>query len=530
MNKIYKIIWSEVRKCYVVVAEIAKNRGKSNVRTIVDCLAAHTLARSGRFVMPVAAAGLLLLPMTGWATEIIPANVLPDNQKNTIVNNTSGVYDVYTQRVISNTLGVNQFDKFSLSSGNIANMHFQTKPIQGVTPQKADSLVNLVKARIDVQGTVNAITDGSIGGNLFIISPNGMTVGPAGVINTGHFVAMATSQGYFDELWSSDFSNNKVGNHDSDLHDAVTKDFANFGIRYKAGEQEGKEEGEFKSTNLDFNSDTADKKGIAISGRINARSGIVLGAGNIVIESGAVLKSQGNIDFSNLVNMQNVSGADFSEIDMTAVTDAQSGDIILRSEAKHDFTNNPLIPGAEAYDSVTNVNNHAAVSVKGEITGDRGVDISASGKTTFNNKDWPGLDGLSSVGQEFLNDLGLNITADWAHKINTASVTVDSTGKVRAGGDASLQADSSVAIKIQAKTVGKKEAGSSSVLPVSAVAVVNISNKALVDVKGEMTAGGDLNLAATAGTNVDMMAKATTEKQDGDTLGQRFCSGTVWRK
>ena len=274
MNKIYKIIWSEVRKCYVVVAEIAKNRGKSNVRTIVDCLAAHTLARSGRFVMPVAAAGLLLLPMTGWATEIIPANVLPDNQKNTIVNNTSGVYDVYTQRVISNTLGVNQFDKFSLSSGNIANMHFQTKPIQGVTPQKADSLVNLVKARIDVQGTVNAIKDGSIGGNLFFISPNGMTVGPAGVINTGHFVAMATSQGYFDELWSSDFSNNKVGNHDSDLHDAVTKDFANFGIRYKAGEQEGKEEGEFKSTNLDFNSDAADKKGIAISGRINARSGI----------------------------------------------------------------------------------------------------------------------------------------------------------------------------------------------------------------------------------------------------------------
>ena len=32
MNKIYKIIWSDVRKCYVVVAEIARNRGKNNVR------------------------------------------------------------------------------------------------------------------------------------------------------------------------------------------------------------------------------------------------------------------------------------------------------------------------------------------------------------------------------------------------------------------------------------------------------------------------------------------------------------------
>ena len=38
MNKIYKIIWSDARKCYVVVAEIAKNRGKNNVRTIVEGL------------------------------------------------------------------------------------------------------------------------------------------------------------------------------------------------------------------------------------------------------------------------------------------------------------------------------------------------------------------------------------------------------------------------------------------------------------------------------------------------------------
>ena len=73
----------------------------------------------------LSAAGLLLQPVTGWATEIRPASVLPDNQKNTVVNN-NGVYDVYTQRVINSKLGVNQFDKFTLSGGNITNMHFQT--------------------------------------------------------------------------------------------------------------------------------------------------------------------------------------------------------------------------------------------------------------------------------------------------------------------------------------------------------------------------------------------------------------------
>ena len=42
MNKIYKVIWNEARKCYVVVAEIAKNHGKNNVRSIVERLAAKS--------------------------------------------------------------------------------------------------------------------------------------------------------------------------------------------------------------------------------------------------------------------------------------------------------------------------------------------------------------------------------------------------------------------------------------------------------------------------------------------------------
>ena len=520
MNKIYKIIWSDVRKCYVVVAEIARNRGKNNVRTIVEGLAAHSLARAGRWVLPFVTAGTLLLPVTGWATEITPASVLPADQKNTVVNN-NGVYNVYMQRKIANGPGVNQFDKFKLDSGNIANMHFQTKS-GGL---KADSLVNLVKARIDVQGTVNAIKDGRIGGNLFFISPNGMAVGPKGVINAGRFVALAPSSGYFDNLWSTSFTNNAAGNHDQNVAYAVKNDFAKFGTRYDKDEQEGKEEGEFKATGLEFAEGDADKKGIEIKGKINTRSGIVLGAGKIAIENGAVLKSQKDINFSSLVNTENVSGAAFSNIGMTAVTDDRSGDIILRAEAKHDFTNNPLIPGEETYDSITNVNNHAAVTVKGEISSDAGVDISAASQTTFNNKEWPGISGLSDVVPEFLNDLGITWAVDWAHKVNSAAVTLDSAGKVSAGGDARLQADSTLSIKIQAKTVGKRDPGATTAIPVTAVAVVNASNKALVDVKGELAAEGDISLAATADTTLDVTAKATTEKPDGDTGNAIYLGG-----
>lgn len=41
MNKVYKVIWSNARKCYVVVSEIAKNHGKNNTKNIVSRLAAR---------------------------------------------------------------------------------------------------------------------------------------------------------------------------------------------------------------------------------------------------------------------------------------------------------------------------------------------------------------------------------------------------------------------------------------------------------------------------------------------------------
>ena len=123
---------------------------------------------------------------------------------------------------------------------------------------------------------------------------------------------------------------------------------------------------------------------------------------------------------------------------MTAVTADQSGDIILRAETTHEFVNNPLIPVAETIDAIGKVYNDAYVSVEGEISGDRGVDISSASTTVFNNKEWPGIDGLSSVGPEFLNDMGINLSADWAHKVGRASVTLGATGKVNAGGNASL--------------------------------------------------------------------------------------------
>ena len=513
MNRAYKVIWNNARNCYVVVSEIAKNHGKNNTRSIVSRLAARvegTMMQmasamrqafserrlpvagprtAAQWIVPLVLAGILL-PANAWATEITTNGA-------GIVDKSGNVYDVYTQKIVSShSLGINEFKKFNLDSGHIANMHFKMKN----GSEHVDSLVNLVQDRININGTVNAVKNNRIDGNLYFLSGNGMAVGPTGVINAGKFVALAPSSDYFEDLWENE----------SKVAAAFKNDFNKFGTRVSGGEGAGT----FNTTGLEFNSDAG--KGIKIRGKINTRSGIVLGAGNIAIENGALLKSQKDLNFASLVNTQDAAGAVFTNIGMTAVAEDKSGDIILRSESSHEFINNPLLPGVETYDSIANVHNDASVAVRGEISGDGNVDISAASSTVFNNKEWTGLDGLSSVGAEFLNDLGINMTADWAHKVIAASVTLDGTGKINAGGNAALQADSGLTIKTQAKTVGKKEEGTTSALPVAAVAVVNASNKALVDIRGELSAGGDIALAAKAGTALDSTAKALTVKADND--------------
>ena len=68
MNRIYKIIWSKVRHCYVVVSEIAKNNGKNKAKSVVGLGAA---ARIKKLAAAALATGLLLpigMP-AAWADE-----------------------------------------------------------------------------------------------------------------------------------------------------------------------------------------------------------------------------------------------------------------------------------------------------------------------------------------------------------------------------------------------------------------------------------------------------------------------------
>lgn len=61
-------------------------------------------------------------------------------------------------------------------------------------PTNTNHLVNFVDNKISVNGTVNALKENKIGGNLYFVSPQGM-IGrdKTGVINAGSLTAVTTT-------------------------------------------------------------------------------------------------------------------------------------------------------------------------------------------------------------------------------------------------------------------------------------------------------------------------------------------------
>lgn len=144
---------------------------------------------SQKIISAVTAAGFIMQPFTAFAGQIIKQNDLNNN----LIKD--GVANIWADRVVDKT-AVNVFNKFNLSQNEIANMYFGLKD----TKHDAANLVNFVNDRIDINGTVNAIQNSQIGGNLFFLSKDGMAVGKSGVINTGSLYVMTPTQDYIDNM------------------------------------------------------------------------------------------------------------------------------------------------------------------------------------------------------------------------------------------------------------------------------------------------------------------------------------------
>ncbi|MBQ2594448.1 MAG: leukotoxin LktA family filamentous adhesin, partial [Candidatus Riflebacteria bacterium] len=74
-----------------------------------------------------------------------------------------------------------------------------------------NNLINFVKNKIDIQGTLNAVRNNKIGGNLYFLSSEGLILGKGGVINAGAFYAMTPTKEFMEKFIPTDNTLNLTG-------------------------------------------------------------------------------------------------------------------------------------------------------------------------------------------------------------------------------------------------------------------------------------------------------------------------------
>ena len=176
MNAIFKVLWNKARGQFVATDETKTAFGKGKVRSTVQ-KGLSALLLSALAAGSVSAAGVV----SGWDSTTVTAD-----QAGKVLNVTTSKY------VNDGKTGINKFSQFTVNADQIANLQFGS----------GQQLLNLVNAKIEIDGVVNAVKNNKIGGDLYFVSPVGMVVGTTGVINAGSLTTTITTQDQFN-TWSN---------------------------------------------------------------------------------------------------------------------------------------------------------------------------------------------------------------------------------------------------------------------------------------------------------------------------------------
>ncbi|MBR0061963.1 MAG: leukotoxin LktA family filamentous adhesin, partial [Selenomonadaceae bacterium] len=429
------------------------------------------LQKKRRAMLAMAALTFFAAPLAAQASTIT-------DKDGKALTPTNKVYNIKVQKELSGgKVGVNRFKDFTLDSGEIANMQFG----------KLQTLANLVEKKININGTVNALRNGKIGGNLYFLSPNGIAVGSTGVINAGAFTGMAVARSYFDELDGID-----------NARTFMTK---------------------LAPKNIVYNN-SADR-GIDIQGVINAPGGISLYASKIDIGSSAVLRTNVDkigklekVDFKSVVNITSVDGSVLVDSGITGGLDAsyKDGNIILKARAEHIADDNFLSgKGSTKWEKVTE--REATINVDGTIKSAGKVSINAEAETEFKEGSYLNIVQQTGVADAFLGSLGIDCAVDFAKKDNTATVNIGKTADIYSKGDMDISSTAKLTVKISATTPGGKvgTTKATDLIPATSVAVISATNKATVNIDGKLESKeGTMAINAKADTSLSGTAKTAT--------------------
>lgn len=519
---------------------------RSAERLSLSAIAKDSAAQ--KIVSAVTAIGFVMQPVAALASTITRADAPNTNLA------TGSVTNIFAEKVVGN-VAINKFAEFQLDANNIANMYFG----KNENSSSADNLVNFVNSRIDINGTVNAIQNKKIGGNLFFFSSDGMAVGKTGVINAGALYVATPTKTAFDDYKKLDTE---------DKFNTIIKDegFAKIPINASGT--------------------------ISVLGKVNAVNAVNLRAAKIGVGKNVSEKNIGDVaagatatgasihtgvvEFKDLVNIKNKDANVNAglNVKLTAAKNG-NGDIVLAASNNYndnysmldDFSkiagerveaevtvangaevkaagnaklsakalNNVLVEKSdqykENYTPSTTTNSHlygqivttnATVNVDGKVEAQQ-VDITADAKNRYVSAESSVLK-TSNLTSNIVGALTGNLDASYAVLNSKAEVNVGQSAEINATGTdtvsegkvvkpaLNIKANSSVEAGAGASTalLKLKNVAGSNIIPAAAVTYSETHNEAAVNIDGTLKSQGGTSVTALADSKVNSEAKATT--------------------
>lgn len=506
------------------------------------------------------AAGLVMSPTAVDASEIKDVNNQPVSAK--IVSAESGVYNIYNiyAQKLHGDIAINEFAKFQLDANDIANLYFHK---QGETINAdAGNLLNFVNTRIDINGTVNAIKNGTIGGNLFFLSPEGMAVGKSGVINTGALYVMAPAttslpgesnyeslKGVFNTGAATEEHLNAIKNGSPliplnpsgtisvlgkiNAADDVKLYAAQIAVgRNLTGEAiDGTAAGDIKKTAAietgvtDFSSLvnlSDDQKTAAGLGDLQATQ---TGNGDIVLAARAEYANAYDKAFNDLGKLAGLLGTtETPEINVpktitasvenygTIKTSTATGDVVLKAEATNGNKDHSA-SGASAFAQTV-----ADVKVQGDVKAAGQVELTAKADNTYVDSGNSVTDKLGDT-LSYVVPVGANVMI----LDNKASVTVEKEAQVE-GSQVAVSAEANLDGTAGVTAAGRKLVSKvPSVIPAVGMGYAKATNEATVQIDGKVKATG----ADTVDDKGNVKDKALQIKANAQSAVDHSASTTV---
>lgn len=515
---------------------------RSAERLSLSAIAKDSAAQ--KIVSAVTAIGFVMQPVAALASTITRT----DNGPGVSFNN--GVADVFAGKVVGD-VAINKFAVFQLDANNIANMYFGENK-----DGKVGNLVNFVDSRIDINGTVNAIQNKKIGGNLFFFSSDGMAVGKTGVINAGALYVATPTKTAFDDYKKLDTEDKfntiikdegfaKIPINASgtisvlgkvNAVNAVNLRAAKIGVGKNVSENNiGDVAAGATATDASIRTGVVDFKDIVNTNKVKSGlSGTALtakktGSGDIVLAA----SNNYNDNYSMLDDFSKIAGAKVeAELSVANGTEVKAtGNAKLSAQALNNVVVEKSDQYKENYTPSTTTNSHlygqivttnATVNVDGTVEATQ-VDITADAVNRYVSAESSVLN-ASNVTSNIVGALTANLDASYAVLNSKAEVNVGQSAEINATGSDTVSEGKVVkpALNIKANSSVEAGAGASTallkimnvagtnIIPAAAVTYSQTHNEAAVNIDGTLKSTGGTSVTALADSKVNSEAKATT--------------------